>query len=127
MFMMSLISLTRLLPSIVCLNRIDLYSSTYLHVVAAPKDFDWEEHEDQLSWELPLFPPDDEYDTENGSVAHGHNPRQIRFRMNTARAARSPSERNSEFRFRGSTALLEYIEPVSPKYRSRGDVTGLLY
>lgn len=65
-------------------------------MIFAPEDFPWEEHEDQLSWELPLFPPDDEGDTEVGSMADGHIPRQLRFRVRTCMVERSLLERNSE-------------------------------
>lgn len=55
MSMTSLIGLPRLLPSIICLFHLCLYSSTCSHVIDAPKDFDWEEHEDQLSWKFHSF------------------------------------------------------------------------
>mgnify|MGYP003310830790 CR=1 FL=1 len=74
--------------------------ATYLHVIVAPEDFDWEDEDDQLLWELPPFPSEDEGDTEAGSMAEGHISRQLKFLVvDNGVVARSLNERNFEPRF----------------------------
>lgn len=68
-------------------------------MVATPEDFDWDDDEEELSWELPLFRLDGANDNEVSSMADRHIPRQLRFRVDTGMAARSLNERNSEPRF----------------------------